>query len=104
MKKEDNKAFFFYSDENEQGFRAAVAGVIGESGNAKIGVAICSPNDHFNRKVGRGIAKNRALGRKPFTTAVLSGKDMKEEKRNLYEKMVEASKNALADPYSINKK
>ena len=40
---------------------ATTAHVVDKEGNVAIGVAICSPKDRFNRKIGRKIAIGRAF-------------------------------------------
>lgn len=59
---DQSKVYYMFSDcslhQNQKGTRATLA-VEENNGEVRYGVAICQPNDNFNREVGREIALKR---------------------------------------------
>jgi hypothetical protein len=51
--------YYYHTKQNNNGRRATFAGVV-ENGTIKIGLAVCSNKDQFQKRIGRNISGNRA--------------------------------------------
>lgn len=87
----------FTHGEDGNGRRFTIAAQIKESKEVRIGVSICSFQENFCKRKGRGIAINRANGR-PTAIVDISDLETKEEvRKSAYEKMFEIKESMQED-------
>lgn len=79
MKKNVDKNFIFTHGQDANNRRFTLATKV-EDNRFTIGVSVCSMQDNFCRKIGRNIAKTRAVGR-PIETVDISKVTLSEKQR-----------------------